>query len=725
MVNQTSRNYYMDALTPTPSATPTPNKPKPKDLLAALVIRRFEDAARYKEQHTAFQGKTPLRLLNEARYQFNKQYTPELRDQIKKAFNKEPRRYFGLTQIKVNAMRAWKRDLVFANMDSIFHIFPSPNPTIDPLSQQAISDAVKRELAAKMASLNIFDPQLLLTPDGSLPPEVVTILDENLKRFRGLEEARIVAKATSSAKRIETLLQDILVESNFRQQYALFTQNQCLYGISHMKFPAYTTIPSLKHSTLRHSASVKPVYRTIPNFRAVSPFHIFPTGDGDTLQSSAGVTEVLFLSKYELLRMLKADPQPDTKIDFQAIKDILKEYETRNRNWIDLSYLVQDTETNDFWDMDDAIPALLHEGFVSGRELSEMGFSTFTDPYSYANVEVLVIAHRTVSIRILQSPQGEERSYFATPFIRTGDGVWDSIGLAAMLKDTEDRVNIILHCWENNVEWSAIPTYLLNTEAFSPTPSSISPGDVLQVNQELFSNPSTALPDPVRPIKTVSAQYELLWSAVQHLIRLADEESGIPAFAYGAANFGSSSLGEYAQRMSNALRTVKEAAAEEDANFIEPAFELMFRRLLTQNSDLVEGQDIDLQVRGITGLLSKDLQGSSAKEQMQTLIALQQAKPNLIDDNLTTYAIYNYLRNEGYPMEALGVSNPLISAAMDMAAATQSDAPPPPTTDAFETRQVPHLDGRSAGIHPATVANSDGRFNYGVGTNQYTTPTGE
>ena len=698
------------------------DKPKPKDLIAALVMMRFEQAHSYKTTHTHYQSKTPHELLVEARNQFNKVYDDKMKQALKSINPSEPHRYFGLTQIKVNAMRAWKRDLVFSNMDAIFSVAPSPVPTLDDYTTNNIKNSVKQAFADRLVTSGVLDSSLLLSPDGTLPPQVTDIIDQQLKYFRGIEEARLVSKASQSAKRIETQLQDILVESNFRQQYADFTQNQALYGIACMKFPAYTPTATLQHSS---NQNVRAQYKSIPNFRSINPFHLFPTSDGATLQDCAGVTEVVWMSKYELLRLLKVKARKDEAIDYQAIKDILQEYQNTNRNWIHLPYTIQDMKTHSFWDMDATIPALVHEGFVSGRELRDMGFSGYDD-YDYANVEAIVVAHRTISMRIIKSPKGEERSYFSVPFIRTGSDIWDCIGLAAMLKDTEDRVNMTLRLWENNVQWSSIPTYVYNQEAFATKNIEIRPGVALPVNQELFEQVGNRIPDPVRPIQTVSSQYQLLWSAVTQWVRMADEECGIPAFAYGAANFGKASLGEYAQRMSNALRTVKEAAAEEDAHFIEPAFEMMYRRLLQENKELIEGQDIDLQVRGITGLLSKDLQGSSSREQMATVLNLSQTRPDIVDNALVEYSIYNYLRNEGFPVDALGLSNPLVDNALDMAAARAANGSiEQPQMDAFETQQVPQLDGRSGGINPQTVANTDGRFNYGLGTNQYNTPQGE
>lgn len=224
----------------------------------------------------------------------------------------------------------------------------------------------------------------------------------------------------------------------------------------------------------------------------------------------------------------------------------------------------------------------------------------------------------------------------------------------------------------------------------------------------------------MRAIQGASAQYHLIYTQVQSLLRAADEECGIPAFAYGAQDFGRASLGEYSQRMSNALRTIKEAALEEDAYFIEPAFENMFARLMQEEPELAEGQDVNMQVRGLTGLLAEDQSKTNAKETLGMLVNLSN-REGLIEPEVLRYSVRAFLEASGMPVEALGISDPTVERALTIAASNQVMQSASATGGVgaiFNSHQVPQVDGRSGGIPQGAVAQPNGVTNYGMENQQ-------
>ena len=213
------------------------------------------------------------------------------------------------------------------------------------------------------------------------------------------------------------------------------------------------------------------------------------------------------------------------------------------------------------------------------------------------------------------------------------------------------------------------------------------------------------MPEPIRPMSAVSAQYHLLMTQVGAILRQADEDCGIPAFAYGAQDFGRSSLGEYSQRMSNALRTVKQAALNEDIHFIEPAFTGLFNYEMEHDEDMATGQDVRAVIRGMTGLLQEDQR--RARQDAVLPMVLQGAQQGIVPEQAVQYAVRQLLEQAGFPVDALGLTNPVIQQALAVAATQPASGLTPGGP------QVPQLDGRSA-VPAANVAQPSGVSNFSI-----------
>lgn len=663
-----------------------------KDNLAKVVLERYRRAKDFKESYTVHQGLSFSHLVDRSEHQYRREYTPCDAGTMYDTFGFTPTRYYGLTQIKTNATKAWKRDLTISKLDNMFTVAPSPIPSLDKASEERVRAGVRRELVALMIESGVASPELLLTENGDPAAEVEDFLRDQVRNLKRVERARLMALAMDASEYAKAKLRDILVEGGFRQQYGQFTHNQVLHGMGVMKFPEYRRIPVLKHQ----GGKVNRVFDVRPHFRSVDVRNIYSLSDGPDLQTGTGVIERTSFSKAELINLARTEGY-----DKQAIIDILEEFKYRSRNWLDQEY----TEA-DYWTPDEAIPALIHEGMFSGSELADYKI-TGLDPLDYVNASLIVVGGRTIRAKLLKEPKGPDRSYFAVPFIRMGECIYDVLGMGAMLWDTEQRVNRMMHVFESNLDWAARPPLMKNAEAFQdPTQAdNISPGGQYEVEDSYAA--SGRMPDPLRPMSAVSAQYHLIYTQIATLLRGADEECGVPAFAYGAQDFGRASLGEYSQRMSNALRTIKEAALEEDIWFIEPAFEGMFARLIQEDPLLAESQDVDLQIRGISGLIEEDLQQERQGSAIGFLLQANQT-PGLVPEQAVRYGVREFLASAGFPVDLLGFSDPSIDAALAAAASAA-----PTTGMAGGGQQVPQLDGRSGPIAQGAVAQADGTTNYG------------
>jgi len=670
---------------------------KQRDDLADVVMARYRRAKEYRDGYVVHQGRSFLHLIERAEHQFRREYTGTDAADMERAFGFCPSRYYGLTQQKVNATVAWNSDLVLNNLDSMFTVAPSPEPELDQASIDRVREQVRRELVNRMIENGVGDPNLLLTADGQVQSRVEQYLREQVRDLKRVEQARLVSIAGEGAQRAQTRMRDIMIKGNFRQAYMSYTLDRVLLGTGVCRFPDWQRRPMLKHS----GKKAKLEWETVAWFRHVNVRNFYPVADAIDVQTNTGNTEVTYVTKAELINMSRQDDYYGDQI-----RDIIEHYEYRTRNWIDSA----DTNSrgDDWWGLDQTIPLMIHEGFFSGDELAEHGI-TGLDSLDYVSARVEVCGARTIRCQLLTMPGGADRTYFAAPFNKLGDGLLDNIGLAGMLWDSEQRLNRLMHLFEHNIDWASRPPLLSNPNVFeNPNDASnIVPGGSYKVEDRFAT--SGSIPEPVRTISTVSAQYHLIMSQVGAIARQADEDCGIPAFAYGAQDFGRSSLGEFSQRMSNALRTIKQAALMEDINFIEPAFTGLFHHEMRTDADMAEGQDVGVVIRGMTGLLQEDQKVMRSQQVLPALLNLSNS-PNgaaLVPEQALQYAVRQMLEQAGFPVDALGMGNPII----DQALATAASQPSTGLTPGGP--QVPQLDGRS-GVPSANVASPSGSSQFSM-----------
>lgn len=663
---------------------------KERDTMAEIVLARYRRAREYRESYVLFQNRTVDTLMNRAEHQFNREYTNQDRSAMAEAFGFVPTRYYGVVNQKVTAGLAWKTDLVLLGLDSLFTISPTPEPEIDPDTRSFIKVQVKNELIRRMGSLGLSDPAMLLTENGQVSERMKGWLQKQALALKKVEQARITGEAVAGADRMKRRMRDILLQGDFRRAYMNFSHDQILYGRGVMRFPRLDRVPMPTHT----GSGVEYKWQVVPKFHNVDVRSFYPIDDGPDTMTNTGNTERTSITRARLIAASKQEGYYEDQI-----QKIVGEFEYKSRNWLEPDY---NNDNDVWWGLDETIPLLVHEGFFSGDELAEHNISGI-DSMEYVSARIEVCGGRTIRCQLIEQPHGGGRTYFQANHVKNGTGLYDSLGMGALLWDSEQRINRIMHIFEHNLSWAAMPPTLKNKDAFqTPTDAdNIVPGGQYEVEERYGVTGS--MPDALRTMNTTSAQYHLIMTQVGALVEQADAESGLPSYAYTGTNFGESSLGEYTQRMSNALRSIKMLAIREDMDFIEPAFTALFNNEILTDKELQIGQDTDIIIRGMTGLLKEDV--TQQKQEALLPLLLQGGQAGIIPQEATNYAVYQLLSQAGFPMEALGISDPTLENALAVAASA------PPVTGQAVGQQVPSIDARSGPIPSSNVAQPNGMSN--------------
>lgn len=666
------------------------------DSIAKIVMARFRDARQSKTNFRPYQDKSVITLLDEADRAMEKRFTPKQADALTKAFGFCPTRFYGLAATKTLEIANWKSELVAGDPGGLVTIAPTPWPRLSDADTLRIKQQIKSDLMERMVSAGVGDPtQLLSARNGRLHPLVKDFLEGKVKELRQIEQARIIAAATQAATVARVAMRDTVVEGDFREAYASFSLQQIKYGVTFVRFPLMKRRVVISGAN-NGKGKLERKWETVPTFASVSPWNMFPTNDGATLQECTATMEYREVNKMTLVGMAR-----DPRYKQEAILDILETYSLRSRTWLFPEAAQLESENGQmatYWGPEELVGVLHHEGLVSGRDLQDFGMSGY-EPWQVYSVRAEICCGRTIRLEVKNPLTELSSSYAGAKFDDLGPGVWNAVGVPGILHDTEERLQTLMHLWENNVDWALRPPLQTNPEALknAAEAKNIVPGGQYEISDMIGPGVS---PDPIRAIRGPSAQYQILYPLITAVIRQADHEVGVPSLS-DMSTFGRGSLGELSARVSQAVRRVRTAAYTED-RAMKPIWYVLWQYVLEKRPELQENADLDFDYVGIVGLLQAE---QARKLKMEVLqLARGAVQDQAAGPDMLTYAYNDVLKDLGVPTQMLGMGDPLIDNAM--AVALKVGGPPVGTG----MPMVPQLDGRSGNISsiPTAVAAPNG-----------------
>lgn len=677
------------------------NESDMQDVIAQIVMKRFRDARQHKSNNSIYQGKSTITLLREADYAMEKRYTPDQEAALMEAFGYCPSRYYGLIQAKTTEVANWKSEIVNSDPGMLIQIAPTPNPRLTEASVKKIKEEVKQDLVRRMMEMGVGDPNLLIKVGSNrLHENVRQFLEDKAGVLRQVEQAKIVQQAMSGATQMQTLMRDVITEADFRDAYAGFATDQVRYGVSILRFPYWQRRVVLAD---KQDSKGKPerVWKTVPTFRHVTPWNFFPMNDARDVGTNTANMEYTELTKAALVGLTK-----DSRYDRAAIEWILEEYSFKSRTWLFPESSELQSESGNsatYWGPDEIVAVVYHEGYVTGRDLQDHGLTGYDATQTY-NVVAEVCCGRTIRVEVKDPTAVLPRSFATAKYEDLGPGIWNAVGIPAILQNTQDEVNIMLHALNSNLDWSLRPPLMVNPDAMKNPHEArgVRPGARYEVSDMIA--PGTS-PDPIRTIRGPSAQYQIVWPIILQKIRQADTECGIPSLA-SMSDMGRGSLGEFSARVSGAVRRVRNAAFSEDRG-MKRIWETLWEYTIEENPEIVDSIDLTFNYIGVSGLLAQDAERRAKTERLS--LVMQGMQSGMVPQQVGQFVWQDLLRDSGIPTDALGLSDPLIENSIAMAMAAGPIAPGG-GIGAGGLAGPPALDGRSGAIGgvPTAIAAPNG-----------------
>lgn len=637
-----------------------------RDLLAELIVSRYDDAVSARNSATGYKGKTVAHWLDESydRYMGN-------------ACNHD----FNLTRIKTGALHAKVKDMVINSVDAPFTIEPTPIPKLSSEQRDEVRLVLEDMLGIKLleAGITIEDDEGNKWPDyeavmqpghiGKLVPSVAEWVDKAAREQAvqmGIEANRIAHQASAKAL---TLMYDQMLEGGWRDAYLDALFDIILRGTGVIR-EEERAVQSLKWS----GDKLKPTTDVIMTWRHVPIQNFFPSADSESAQEGTYVIERSAMRKQDLKAATVIEWVSKEKVDeaFEQAQD--------NFSWLE----DRDSEQGTGWRDDGLIDVLIHEGTVQGVKLLDWVNEDKLkdiDPGEFYDVECWVVANVAIGLRLTDHLK-TTRSYYSANFQRAGRNFW-GIGTAMSLSTVEDRLNRWMQDIDDDVDLNTGLPIFYDVEAFED-PKDI---DLSGKFAKIPYSPEAPGATKARPFHQPQFSFKAhqIINVFNWLYRLADDESGVPGLLTGNDNLmgGESTFRGMKMLAATANTLIKDAFLNIDSTLIQPAMENLWRWNMINSDDPTIRADVKVVARGASGLMQREIADAERTDVLPILMQLVQSAGLAPEEStkIMRYLLSKTMEQGGLPVDEL-IQNPQATAELGGVISSLNPATPQPTIGA-------------------------------------------
>jgi len=513
--------------------------------LAAHLKRLWEPARMAKD----VQKNKMLKALR----QRNGQYEPSILAEIEAQGGSQV--FMMLTETKCRGAESWLRDVLLDEGMVPFGCQPTPIPDLPP----DVSDRVHKNFSEKVVQTI---QQTGFAPDS-----------EEMESLKESSEADIkdelLEEAKECADNMRTLIEDQFVEGGMIGGFNDFISDLVTYPNAFLKGPVVRRqrrLAWVKGPDGKYAPQVTEALT--PTYDRVDPFRMYPEPGISKLEEGY-LFEHHRLSRTELSALIGCPGYDD-----DAIRQVLANMPHAGMNsWL-WSAEMQKSELEQkhmaWMRPTQVVDALEFTGKVDGKHLREWGMSAEEVPDEAVEYDVnaWMIDRWVIKATLNYDPLGK-KPYYTTSFIKRPGALWGT-GIPEVIEDIQQLCNAAARALANNMGLASGPLVEINIDRL-PADEEITTLKPWQIYQT--TNDPMGSGQPAVHFNQPDDRSQPLMMVYQHFCKLADDQSGIPAYVYGDMQVGgagrtSSGLG---MLMGAAGKGIRQVVMHIDMDVIEPA----------------------------------------------------------------------------------------------------------------------------------------------------------
>ena len=559
--------------------------------------------------------------------------------------------YRGLTGMLVRSAFSWLKDAYFNAQDKPWTLEPTPEPELPESMQSELNDAINSQLTIAFSESGQV---------GMLSSQKRDLL----QMLRNTASQMALDFAMESSKGMSKVIEDQLLEANFRDVLSEHLLDICIYPYAVLKGPVVRRkmIPVWKNN--KYSFKVEPRYY----IDRVDPKNFYPSPDSTNTQDGEFLIELMSLSRARLNEAKKmkdfyedainlvideADHQYSRQAQLQVTDNVDTNLDGVARNNTALKGSMYDV-----YEFNGRIPGEtllefleMHDRIDDARD--DFGSEVQTawgsiDPYEDYESTVWVCNGVVIFARLNSAKPIPYRGYYVTSAYKIPGSIYGEC-IPLVIADLQDELNVAARSRVYNMGMSAGPIAEADTSRFADNdaPERIEPWTVYPVTTNTAQNNNSAPAIRFQSIPNVSNE---LTAVMEETWEKAHRISGIPPYMYGDGQGAAPTLGAFSLQYAGATKGIKTIISNIDNDIVEKLIQQMYYYNMYYHEDDAIKADARVNVRGAAGLIAQEQRQARPLELLQALgPILAQMQPE------TALALANETLSEsGYDPSKLG-----------------------------------------------------------------------
>jgi hypothetical protein len=536
----------------------------------------------------AWEAKKPIETkMLKALRQRNGEYEPGKLAEIEKQGGSGV--FMMITETKCRGAESWLRDVLLDSGDVPWDIQPTPIPDLP----HDLTDKIHEKFANKV--INTIQ-QTGQAPNTDLMDELKEAAMQDI-RFELLEEAQ------NRCNRMKTKISDQFTEGGMISGLNEFLSDLTTYPNAFLKGPTVRRQRKLKWVKGADGYTPDVAEDLAPTYRRVDPYRIYPE-PGLTKLDEGYVFEHHRLSRPELAELMGVPGYDD-----DAIRAILAEMPNGGlQNWLWSAELQKATleQKYEIWHRPtEMIDALEFWGKIPGKDLLEWGMSPeeVPDPTKEYDVNAWMIGRWVIKATLNYDALGK-KPYYTTSFVKRPGAMW-GIAIPELIEDLQQMCNAAARSLVNNMGIASGPQVEVSVDRLPPDEdiTQMYPWKIWQTTSDPLGNNQAAI-----KFTQPDDRSQALMQVYTHFSKLADDQSGIPAYVYGDMQVGGAgrTASGLSMLMGSAGKGIRQVVMHIDNDVIEPAVVAQYNWNMRYVDDPSIKGDAVISARGAVNLANRE-----------------------------------------------------------------------------------------------------------------------
>jgi hypothetical protein len=561
--------------------------------LGQYIDRRWADAKRVKESIET----EMLECLRQCRGEYSPSKLAEIR-QVE-----QPEIWMNITDTKCRNAVAWIKDILFQPTGRMFGIEPTPVPELP----EEIASKVETSVVQTFISEAVMYAQQ--TGQMVNPEQLREMMVQKADEIKDHVKKEIVRISKRLSEDIEDHIDDDWLQGGYYEAINALIDDVVRLKAGVLKGAIFRKIKVKRTVVGADGKLSKQVEeKIIPQYERRSPFCIFPSPRSVDV-NSGDLFDVIKLRPKDLYDLIGVSGYKE-----KELRDVLREAQTGgiNNKWLGLSQTALEAigednpQTSSGQYPEENIYALEFWGEIPGNLLKEWGLENVTDEEADYSCCVWKIGTHIIKAMLNYDPLGE-KPFFKTSFQNVNDSFWGG-SVPELIADCQQVCNACARSILSNVAIGALPQIGLNVDRLEPGASrKIWPAKVWPMTSEEMASGEKPIEfwQPVMVTEKLANMYAMF-------SKIADEHSGVPAYAHGDSQVGGAGNTASGLNMliTQAARGIKAVIRNIDNDIIIPSARSHYDYLIDNSDVFGLVGDYNIIAKGTSALIAQEQQAT-------------------------------------------------------------------------------------------------------------------